>query len=381
MAHMIIFGAGKIARGFIAHLLFRAGHELTFIEKNAALVRLLNERGQYAVHVLGAPEKDTVISGFRAVSADDGLGIAGAMQTAQVIFTAVGGKNLTALAPVIAAALQTIQPRLINVITCENWQKPADLLKREIARIAPGITAGFAESVVMRSAIEPDAETLARDPLAVMVQDYWHLPVDADQLVGDLPIIDGIEPTRLFAGFLERKFYTYNAANGTVSFLGALLGYRILSEAARDERIRAVLDQVYLETGKALSIRHGIPLAEQMAFAGTSRQKLEDPVIVDTIERNARDPLRKLGPEDRLVGSARLARSYHIQPDGLATAIAAAIHYVNPEDPSALELQCLLARQGSAAVLVNVCGLQPEDGLHQLALDKERLLRSRQWIR
>lgn len=381
MAHIIIFGAGKIARGFIAHLLFQAGHDFTFIEKNPALVRLLGERGQYAVHVLGAPEKDTVISGFKVVSADDGPGIARAMQTAQAIFTAVGGKNLTALAPVIAAALQAIQPRLINVITCENWQKPADLLKQEIARLAPGIKAGFAESVVMRSAIEPDAETLARDPLAVMVQDYWHLPVDADQLAGELPAIGGVEPMRHFAGFLERKFYTYNAANGTVSYLGALLGHRYIADAARDERIRAVLDQVYLETGKALSIRHGIPLAEQMAFAGTSRQKLEDPVIVDTIERNARDPLRKLGPEDRLVGSARLARSCQIRPEGLATAIAAAIHYRNPEDPSALELQNLLARQGSAAVLISVCGLPPEDDLHQLVLDKERLLRSRQWIR
>ena len=45
----------------------------------------------------------------------------------------------------------------------------------------------------------------------------------ADPQGPDLLRIKGLHLLDSFDGFLERKFYTYNAANGTVSFMGALL--------------------------------------------------------------------------------------------------------------------------------------------------------------
>ena len=43
----VVFGAGKIARGFIAHLLTLSGYRITFVEKSDALVSHLRERGKY----------------------------------------------------------------------------------------------------------------------------------------------------------------------------------------------------------------------------------------------------------------------------------------------------------------------------------------------
>ena len=63
----VIFGAGKIARGFIGHLLHLSGIEFCFIEKSDALCDALNSRGKYTVHILGCPEKDCVIEGKRAL--------------------------------------------------------------------------------------------------------------------------------------------------------------------------------------------------------------------------------------------------------------------------------------------------------------------------
>ena len=40
----VIFGAGKIARGFIAHLLSLSDIDFVFVEKVDALVYLINER-------------------------------------------------------------------------------------------------------------------------------------------------------------------------------------------------------------------------------------------------------------------------------------------------------------------------------------------------
>jgi len=381
MAECLIFGAGKIARGFIGQLLFLSGRDFVFIEANGELTELMDKRVEYTINVLGAPEKNSVVRGWRIISARDKEKINAEARDARVIFTAVGGKNLPAIIPALADALLSAAPRTVNVITCENWNRPADILKNGVALIAPDVEAGFAESVVMRSAIEPNEDMLARDPLCVCVQDFWRLPVDAGGLIAPLPDITGVEPIDNFAGYLERKIYTYNAANGTVSYFGAMLGHEYISEAARDARIAVILDQVYEETGRALCARHNISFEEQMAFAGTSRAKLLDRVITDTPERNARDPIRKLGPDDRLIGPAKLALNYGVTPNGLAAAIAAAIYYKGgPGDPSAEELRVLRECEGAQGVLRKICGLDAGDPLYNLVLNKIEELRAKNWI-
>ena len=232
----------------------------------------------------------------------------------------------------------------------------------------------------MRSAIESDAELLKKDPLIVNVQNFWELPVDASRIKGALPEIKGLKLIPEFTGFLERKFYTYNAANGTTSFLGALFGYEKIADAAHDERILKILDGVYMETARALSLKHNFPLDEQLAFTLTSKRKLQDYTIVDFIERNARDPIRKLGPDDRLVGSARLVESFGIKPENLCVAIAAAIFYKSEGDEFAVELGRIRREEGIDAVLSKVCKLDPEGSLAMLIKEKIELLRSEGYI-
>ena len=59
----VIMGAGKIARGFIGHLLYLSGIPFTFMEKADGLVELINERRQYTVNILGHSEKNCVVRG------------------------------------------------------------------------------------------------------------------------------------------------------------------------------------------------------------------------------------------------------------------------------------------------------------------------------
>ena len=63
----VIFGAGKIARGFIGHLLFLSDIPFTFVEKADGLVDLINERGQYFVNILGNAEKCCTVTGANAL--------------------------------------------------------------------------------------------------------------------------------------------------------------------------------------------------------------------------------------------------------------------------------------------------------------------------
>ncbi|MFV0413748.1 MAG: hypothetical protein ACK5L3_10855 [Oscillospiraceae bacterium] len=385
MAECVIFGAGKIARGFLAHLIQLSGHHISFVEKFPEIVDLLNNRGQYEINILGAPEKNCVIRNFSAVCSDDREAVCALVEKADIIFTAMGGKNLAAAAPVLTAGLHrrfaAPAARPCTIVTCENWKGPAALLRGAIlenaaAEDVPLLDAllGVTEAVIMRSAIEPTKEQLAKDPLVVNAQDFWDLPVDKAGVAGPLPSIKHMRLIDNFGGFLDKKFYTYNAANGTVSFLGNLLGYTYISDAARDPFILETLGQVYSETASALSKKLGLPLEDLAAFDKTSLAKLQDTNIVDYVERNARDPLRKLGPQDRLIGPAKMCEAFGSVPNGLATAAAAAVHYKNPADPSATELEAMLLAHGTPYVLQQVCKLNVADTLFGLILEKEKEL-------
>ncbi len=385
----VILGAGKIARGFIGHLLYLSEIPFTFVEKFDGLVDLINERGQYTVNILGNSDKNCVVKGAKAIRFSDVEAVTNAIADADAVFTSVGGKNLGDLVPLLTKGIEkkALKGGNINVVTCENWKLPATILRNgveeaisEDAKEYLAKHVGMTEAVIMRSGIESSAELLAQDPLIVNVQDFWELPVDASRIVGELPPIMGLKLIPEFTGFLERKFYTYNAANGTTSFIGALLGHVHIADAAHDERILPILDGVYQETAQALSKKHNFPLDEQLAFTLTSKRKLQDYTIVDFIERNARDPIRKLGKDDRLVGSARLVQEYGIRPDNLCIAIAAAIHYVSPGDPFAEELVRMRKEEGIDYIIEHVCEQDPNGELGMLIKEKIELLKEWGWI-
>ena len=385
----VIFGAGKIARGFIGHLLWLSNIDFVFVEKVDALADLINERGQYSVNILGNSEESCVVTKAKALKFSQKEEIARAIAESDAVFNAVGGKNLGEIVPFLTAGIEKKAKRggKLNFVTCENWKKPADILRDGIsgmisdeAREYFEKNIGITEAVIMRSAIESDAELLKKDPLVVNVQNFWELLVDASRLKGELPDIKGLKLISEFTGFLERKFYTYNAANGTTSFVGALFGFEKIADAAHDERILKILDGVYKETATALSIKHGIPFDDQWAFTRTSLNKLQDYTIVDFIERNARDPLRKLGPDDRLVGSARLVESCGLIPENLCFAIAAAIYYNNSSDEFAVQLAEMRSKNGVDFVLENVCKVDPDSLIGKLVKEKIEYLKQKGYI-
>ena len=385
----VIFGAGKIARGFIGHLLYLSNIDFIFVEKVDALVDLINERKEYTVNILGNAEENCVVKNAKALKFSQKEEIAKVIAESDAVFNAVGGKNLGEIVPFLTAGIEEKAKRggTLNIVTCENWKKPADILRDGISEMISGEAreffennVGVTESVIMRSAIESDAELLKKDPLIVNVQNFWELPVDASRIVGNLPDIKGLKLVAEFTGFLERKFYTYNAANGTTSFVGALFGYEKIADAAHDERILEILDGVYKETATALSKKHGISFEDQWAFTRTSLKKLQDYTIVDFIERNARDPIRKLGPDDRLVGSARLVESCGLIPENLCLAIAAAIHYFNETDEFAVTLAQMRKEKGVDYILENVCKVDPNGMIGKLVKEKIALLKKEGYI-
>lgn len=337
----MIFGAGKVGRGFIAHLLDRSGWTYHLVDAHAATVQELRRcAGWTVVNLHSGVAEELTAEGIHHAS--ESSAIADAIRRADLLFTAVGATHLEEWAEAHRGMiLDRLESGNIDLILCENHPAPAIAVGKAL-----GIETnegrfdrlGIIQAQVLRSCIEPTEEQITNfGPLTVQIQDHWTLPMDreASRCPDHLYSIAGFEPKRAFAIELTRKLYTYNAINAAVCYLGAYSGHQWLSDAANDRLISRVAEGVGREASAALVAEYGFDAEEQRDWCSRAMAKYRDLAIRDPIERNARDPIRKLGRFERILGPIHLCLEHNIAWPHLEDVLFAALHYRQASDPSA----------------------------------------------
>lgn len=376
----LVFGAGRIGRGFVGQLLFRSGYSMTFVDAARPLVEQLNTSKSYPVTVLGSPPRTESVTGFDAVCLEDRSQVVEAVSRHNLFFTAVGGANLGKVGELLAEGLARRLARgkrsEANVILCENWKDPALDLRQAIDRHAAdeafrawGATnLGLAESQVLRPCFDADPARENDQPLALFAQDWWTLPCDGAAIRGVPPRIEGVEFKSNFQHELIRKVYTYNCMNAVFAYLGHLRGHALLNEAAVDPLVREVALAAWDESSHGLMAEYGFTPREQEEMKGQALRKYEDTRCPDPIERNARDSRRKLMLQDRLLGPAVLALKHGRVPAALALGVAAALHYDGSRDEGTLQVQKLLRQSGLRTTVEKYCGVPADSPLGRLII-------------
>ncbi len=366
----LIFGAGKTGRGFAAHLAFLSGYRIILIDKNMQLVAQLNAANKYDVHVLNNEEKSGTITAAGVYHIDDSKWH-DAFVDCSVVFTAVFGNNLQELATSLAPAFSkraTYNPQqFLTVITCENLTNAAGFLKEKIAgNLATekhnwlSTVVGFSEAIIFKTCLDAGA---GQPLLTIRAQNFFELPCDAEGIKEDLQLA-GLKPLKNFSDQLRRKIYTYNCINAVIAYLGAKKGYTQLYEAANDAEIKATAIKAADETCHAQVAEFGFDSTEQEEWKNAALIKFADQNVPDPIKRNAADPERKLGRDDRLVGPALLAIKHGIEPTGLLAGIMACIAYKDPGAP--YTIKALMLEKGVDHVLENLLGLTKDEQLFSL---------------
>lgn len=367
MKKAVIFGAGKIARGFIAHLLYLSGYQITFIDVDEKLVKLLNTYQSYGVHILGNEAKNANISHYEAVLLENRQEVIKHIKEANVLFTAVGGKHLSNLGKLLKEYIEHQSLPHQSMIICENWVDSAATIQKELGLDSP---IQCAEAVVMRTATNGPKNHISEAPLDVWVQDFWELYVDEEKVSTVFPAIQGLVKKGKFDTFLTQKMYTNNTSNAVIAYFGYELGYTYIADAANAPEMQEILDETYREINEILVKGLNIDESSQDDMARKARKKYSDRNIVDYVTRHGQDPIRKLGPKDRLIGPCRLAFKNGINPKILIQAIVKALHFDYKEDASALQLQQMIKEKGIEEVLRQVCCLSEDEPLYQAILEE-----------
>ena len=145
------------------------------------------------------------------------------------------------------------------------------------------------------------------------------------------------------APFAEAKLYGHNAGHALAAYLAHQLGYRRIDELRqRPDVIDFVRAAMVEESGVALCARYAgaDPLFTPVGFADYADdliRRMVNPYVRDTVARVGRDPERKLGWNDRLIGAMRLARSAGSVPQRYALGVTSALAYAGVPSDAATE--------------------------------------------
>lgn len=380
MKKAIQFGAGNIGRGFLAQLFTQSGYEVVFVDVNKEIISALNKNKCYILQIVGEHPKEIKIKNVKGVNANDIDLVVKEIAEANIIATAVGVSHLKEVSLSIAEGIKERKERKIeepiNIIICENLLNAGKILKEYIKenigkeyRDYVEKKVGFVESVVSRMIPIMPEELRKKDPLLIMAEEYNILPVDKQGFLGKIPKIKGMIPYDNLKVYEEHKLFIHNLGHTLSAYLGYLKGDKFIWQAIKDRKIRNIVEGAIKESGEALIKKYNFNRKEQQDYIKDLLKRFSNKALGDTVDRVGRDPIRKLGPQDRFIGAANLALKYGIIPKNICYGIAAALCYDYPEDKEAIKLKEDIKNKGIDFVLKKICKLENKDLIQLIKKD------------
>ena len=366
MRQTVHFGAGNIGRGFIGALFSESGYHVTFVDVAEQVINKLNEEKGYQVKLAQSQEETITIrnvSGINNMTHEND--VIDAIQQATYLTTAIGPNILPRIAPLIARGLAkrvTATDEKLYVIACENQIGATDILKQHILDNLDEDTKNQLEGKVyfFNSAVDRIVPIQDQSSLDVLVEPYYEWVVET---VEDIPPVTGMKMVADLAPFIERKLFTVNTGHAVIAYLGYLAGKTTIDETLADEEIVNQVRETLKETGAYLVKEYGLDEEEHLAYINKNIDRFKNAYLNDGVTRVGRAPIRKLGPEDRLIRPATQAQKAGLPYTNLAKAIAAALLFDHPEDEEAMKIQEMIRETGPEAVLKTISGLPEESDI------------------
>jgi len=372
------FGAGNIGRGFVGLILHNAGYEVVFADVNAELIDALATTPSYVVTEVGEGASVWTVDNYRAInSATHEADVVAEIATADIVTTAVGPNILRFVAPLIAKAIAQRSSDLaaLVVMACENAINATDLLKTEVVTALPDAAladgAVFANTAVDRivPGQDPDAG------LDVTVESFFEWAIESRPFGDAVPVIPDAHFVDDLAPYIERKLFTVNTGHATAAYHGFAAGVSSMAEAFSTPAIADEVRAVLAETKALLVAKHGFDPEVQQAYIDKNMVRFANPQLSDTVDRVGRQPLRKLGRNERFVGPAAELAERGLSSDALVRTMGVALRFDVPEDPQSVEMKQLLSSLTAEEFVTQVTGL---DAAHPLYIDVVTVVQAHQ---
>lgn len=350
----VIYGAGSIGRGFIGELMHKSGYDIYLIDVNKQLLGLLNDRGKYDLKLISPKQVVTIeIPVKKAVDGTDEQAVVDAIRECDIIFTAVGAGALKYIAPNMAKGLMA-RTKPVNIILCENMQDAhKEMNELLLEHMTSTQNIGMLRASVGRMVPLP---VNGDDPLIVKAEPYYHLPIDADCIVGDMPEFIGLERITPFDFAIEKKLFIHNLGHAASAWLGNMHSCEYIWQSLDIEEVKETVRSAMLQAANGLVARYNCSLDELIVHIDDLILRFTNRSLGDTVSRVGRDTRRKLSSKDRAIGALNMCMEYNLPCDAIIKAIRAGLKFEN-DDEGTLFVKDIIDNKGIGYVVENICGI------------------------
>ncbi|KAI1265673.1 mannitol-1-phosphate 5-dehydrogenase [Xylariaceae sp. FL1019] len=371
------FGAGNIGRGFVACFLHEAGYDVIFADVVDKLVDDLNAQPSYNVIELGTTGTTVkTIDNYVAInSRKDEAKLIDELAAADVITCSVGPRILPFIAPVIAKGIEkrSLDQTPVGIIACENMinntANLAGYIKDPKNTPAERIADHDKKAVYANCAVDrivPDKKGEAS--LDVQLELFYEWVVEStpfDKAGAPKPEIPAIHWVANLDPYIERKLYTVNTSHATAAYYGYNRNKPSIHDAMADANIKASVAAAISETAAFVVKKHGVSQSEQDAYKNKILDRISNPNLDDSVKRVGREPLRKLGRHERLIGPAAHLAEEGMETKALMAAAEMAFRFQSVEgDKESADLAKIMAEKSADEVVREVCGLEASHPLY-----------------
>jgi len=317
---IVIFGAGKIGRSFIGQLFGCGGYEVIFIDIDPFMISMLNKYGKYRVVIKGEREEELMVPNVKAISALDHKKVAEAVSTAGILAVSVGKNAVEKAIPSIAAGLVLRyyrNPEIpLDIILAENMRSAADYVREKLLKhLPPGFPLntyiGLIETSIGKMVPLIPAAELEKDPLVVFAEPYNTLILDGKGFKSGIPNIKGLAAKQNIKAWVDRKAFIHNLGHAAAAYYGYFLHpdavylYEVLDDSDVFRFTRKVMQQ---SSQSLLATYPGdFTISDLEDHIDDLIFRFRNKALQDTLFRVGQDLVRKLGANDRFIGSIHLA--------------------------------------------------------------------------
>lgn len=366
-----IIGAGRSGRGMLGEMFYsEGGYRLVFADIDSSLVRGLAKQGYYTVeqkNLLTGEFKRTCVEGFEIVDTVK-------EHRRYIEYLADSEMIGTALFP---SAFDQAAKDLAEMVRMRKSLKK----ERPAAVLLGGNFVGLEQYFYQRISVALKGEELDyfHKYIALITAKVNRKVVYPDDFQEDLYFLTGDDKDNLMVDrkFLFSKDYHYpsffvlkenmgidliekiwseNLRHVTFAFVGSFYGYETINEAVRDPYTRKCAYYAWKEGRQALLKEYGLPIPDDEAVK-IEFERFASAFFEDRLDRIGRQPIRKLSPNDRLVGPALLCLKHQIIPYFISRSIAYGFFYHDPADKEAQELQRYVCESGIERAIGRYCRL------------------------
>ena len=348
------FGFGAIQGGLFLPEAFRSGRfsRLVVSEIDRKTVACLRSSGgAYRCNVATQSSLERIdvegVEAYNPLVDEDRVELTKAIAEASELCTALPSFNLYDADPAPVAALlseglsrKSIGDELPSAVVyaAENDARAAARLRAACIRLNPE---GFAPKVIFSETVIAKMCSVVTDPerireeglhpvaegfsKAFLVESYDQILVERKVPEGFSRGLDRFVEKDDLDPFAQAKFLGHNAVHALLGYLARDRGLGFMHEAGEDPELMERARKVFLSESGAGLIKQYAEVRDELfgeagfgAYAEDALERMVNPFLRDPVDRVIRDPARKLGWEDRLLGAMKLARKAGVEPRELA---------------------------------------------------------------